>query len=651
VTDFTAGLVEIEFTPGTWTDVTPWYLLPVTIRQGRATPFEDVSPGVLKLRLDNSEGRFTPESGNSPYFPNVVEGKRIRFSVIKSAVTYPRFHGFIQAWDVDFPGQSMTESIVTVTATDGLGLMAQRRMRSNVTEIALWRGRVSGLKVDAFEASGQANGFIAQLTNYSADSAKGGTGAAYSGNFPTLQFAQDDDLSAGGVVTANPDSNGDSCQTILGLQSGVEWISFMYRTPTELLTGASVDFGVSAFYTLGTATMVYNLRASNNGTLNGLWVQNSAGTLLGLLANLPYGQWVRISLRRNSGTPTSTDWVVERYDGSSNSLTTVGDLRTVREVWWPGQCTGASTRKAPGSWAGLVAWNSRAFTTSDTDNYSAERAAAGNTVGARTASLANSMDIQGVTLLTFGTTTQSAVNGLWSGRTALDIGQEIARTANGILWHSPDDIVTVYGGDLCRPEQPLITCELENDTLGSLNAVRGVDQFPTRVEVVSTAARYVTRDVTLDGQDRTLTVSSIHATAPGMVDLANTLLVTSKGLRLSKITLDLSGASTDFVPLLFDPLGLGGLFPTARIRIQVPPSHFGVNSLDAYVQGWTETYDDGRAYIEMDLTPAATPAPTRKVVQPTLSAAAVGGFNRTRTAPPRPILTSHIDGGFRRFQP
>ena len=42
-----------------------------------------------------------------------------------------------------------------------------------------------------------------------------------------------------------------------------------------------------------------------------------------------------------------------------------------------------------------------------------------------------------------------------------------------------------------------------------------------------------------------------------------------------------------------------------RIRLLVPASHFGASFKDAFVQGWTETYDPKNgATITFDLTPA-----------------------------------------------
>ncbi|MCL5460091.1 hypothetical protein M3M33_15750, partial [Loigolactobacillus coryniformis] len=83
-----------------------------------STPFEDIGAGVLKVRLDNYDGRFMPENQGSPYYPNVLPGKQIRFKLTKSATTWTRFVGSIQAWEPKFPESSIARAYVDITAVD-----------------------------------------------------------------------------------------------------------------------------------------------------------------------------------------------------------------------------------------------------------------------------------------------------------------------------------------------------------------------------------------------------------------------------------------------------------------------------------------------------------------------------------------------------
>lgn len=66
-----------------WTDITSYLDVQagVMIRRGRADEFSRVQPGTLALTLKNSDGRFTMSRAASPYYPNVVPGKRVRLGL------------------------------------------------------------------------------------------------------------------------------------------------------------------------------------------------------------------------------------------------------------------------------------------------------------------------------------------------------------------------------------------------------------------------------------------------------------------------------------------------------------------------------------------------------------------------------------------
>lgn len=84
-------IVEIEFVSGTWTDVSAYVSLRDGMSHGfgRTNAYEVCSTGSLSLVLDNPDGRFTPgaplikdpttsATSPHPYYPNVLENKRIR---------------------------------------------------------------------------------------------------------------------------------------------------------------------------------------------------------------------------------------------------------------------------------------------------------------------------------------------------------------------------------------------------------------------------------------------------------------------------------------------------------------------------------------------------------------------------------------------
>lgn len=96
--------IEVEFTEDVWTDITPYYLAEqgsITVQRGRSDESSEVQEGTLGLTLNNSDGRFTPSRAASPYYPNVIDGKHIRVSVVftpKNWVTNPSFETNLNGW-------------------------------------------------------------------------------------------------------------------------------------------------------------------------------------------------------------------------------------------------------------------------------------------------------------------------------------------------------------------------------------------------------------------------------------------------------------------------------------------------------------------------------------------------------------------------
>lgn len=117
------GRIEVEFTPGVWTNVTA-YQLPgaITITTGRTDAGERMLPGRMTgLRLDNTDGRFTVGNASSPYWPNVTSGKQVRVSLKDPASIfwYPRFTGRVEGWPLSWADNGAT-CVVSLSAVDAL---------------------------------------------------------------------------------------------------------------------------------------------------------------------------------------------------------------------------------------------------------------------------------------------------------------------------------------------------------------------------------------------------------------------------------------------------------------------------------------------------------------------------------------------------
>lgn len=102
--------VQIDFAndPGShnegWSDVTPYARGVSYSRGGRNNELQRTEAGTLQLLLDNRDGRFDPTNTASPYYPGVKRMRRIRVQARWNSVTYSRWYGFIEAWQLDWPG-------------------------------------------------------------------------------------------------------------------------------------------------------------------------------------------------------------------------------------------------------------------------------------------------------------------------------------------------------------------------------------------------------------------------------------------------------------------------------------------------------------------------------------------------------------------
>lgn len=128
-------VVEVEFTPGVWTDLSTRVDLeqPFSIKGGRSDPYSDVGPTTLTgLVLRNDDGHLTPGNAASPYFPNVRRNRRIRVKVVATS-TVQRFLGYIDSWGVMLSTEPVTEA--RVEATDRFKILARTSIPSTVATL------------------------------------------------------------------------------------------------------------------------------------------------------------------------------------------------------------------------------------------------------------------------------------------------------------------------------------------------------------------------------------------------------------------------------------------------------------------------------------------------------------------------------------
>lgn len=115
--------VEVEFTAGTWTDVTADVdgVAGINLKFGRTSEFSTPQVATCSLVLDDLSGKYTALNPASPYYPNIRPRRRLRVSNQYG----PRFVGYIRGWPPGFDG---VRRIVQIDAYDRMGLLARRTL-------------------------------------------------------------------------------------------------------------------------------------------------------------------------------------------------------------------------------------------------------------------------------------------------------------------------------------------------------------------------------------------------------------------------------------------------------------------------------------------------------------------------------------------
>lgn len=151
--------VDIEFTAGVWTNVSAYVSLRqgISLKFGRTDSYGAPQVATAQLRLDNFDGRFTPKSSGSPYYPNVVPRKRLRVSYASGSS--PRFVGYIKQW---LPTVDGDQHYVTLSATCRLDVLSRSSLSGAHRQAMRALAPVTWLPMDDSDtfAVGTANGTL-----------------------------------------------------------------------------------------------------------------------------------------------------------------------------------------------------------------------------------------------------------------------------------------------------------------------------------------------------------------------------------------------------------------------------------------------------------------------------------------------------------
>lgn len=593
-------VVEVELTAGVWTDITTSVVGDsIEITVGKDSPAGDIQPGTLDLVLDNFDGTWTPDNPLSTYYPNVVEGKRIRVVVNKGTpggystgaygtgpysgtlASSARFVGRVTTWEPDFPDVP-NQSKTRVQAVDALGDLARNTMPLPL--LPMLQAEEATISAGPTQAC-----FLFPLRGgYRYLDAVAGV-ASLTAYQPTT----------GGELSWQADASfpggGDDC---VSLTNGV---GFQF-TPGALFSAAWSGVGVAVRLNAGSSGKFLAMtdRRPFRPNLNGFcaeWDGVSAITFVEYVAG--------------TGTTLATvtaepGWHVVSFD--PNNFYVDGDTYTVSptlpvswELVYLGGQMDISARDLFSSQSNLLAAHSYLLATGQSLATVTQNVATQAGIDGLNASLGWSSSVSSVI----------AVPPATDGRTALDVVSDLANSQAGIAYvaysqSDPQPIILVANTD-SRDTAVDLTLDAEDDLVGGPTLDRNVYEKVSSATAKTSLDSVTVTDATLTGTYGASTAErqSVLSDANMLAASASDLIAQTKSskLRLSKVTFDLATASNDLYSNWF------GLALGERVRVSnLPSTYFGVTQMDGYVLGWTERPTVYGYEVTLNLQPADAPA-------------------------------------------
>lgn len=108
--------IEIEFTPGVWTDVSD-DLMSGSITRGKQRELDRYQAGRSTITLENSDRLYDPTYSAGSYYGNLKPNKRIRITATYAAVTFALFAGYINSIRQQSTGPNSNRAVIQ--ASDG----------------------------------------------------------------------------------------------------------------------------------------------------------------------------------------------------------------------------------------------------------------------------------------------------------------------------------------------------------------------------------------------------------------------------------------------------------------------------------------------------------------------------------------------------
>jgi hypothetical protein len=597
----------------TWTDVTAYVLQRdgVQVSFGRPDEFSTVQPSTLAITLNNRDGRFTPGYTSGAYYPNVKIGKRIRVTATRSAVNYIRFDGHVNEWPLTWPSNRSAYAEVRITATDRLQRLGETgELRSMLEEEILFDTPAAYYPLS--EGSGAtAASNIALTSQGSATILQLGTGG-------TLEFGSGtgpgvDGLSAvvlafstrvnGKYLQADlPATVGTTSAVTLECWFNTETLPTATHAPAATLTTPNTQGSLSIGLAGDSsghleAKYVSGALSANSFTLSSSTAYNDGLTHQAAITLARSGSTVTIRLYADGAEVNNDTFTVANLDtysgiqiGGMDIITTfVGDED---QQVFNGTLSHAAAYSSTLSAARILAHYQAGTELVERTDERIDRIADWIALPAADRNLDTGDSTVGA---------QAA-----SGRQPVEVVEEVAATEQGVVFFK-DGVLTFHNRSRRYNTTPTITLsittrqvaddlELPNDDTGLSNDV-----------TVSRAGGGSSRAINQTSIDtyglRRESISTAADTDQACESLANWRVTNyaDPGVRVPNVTVDLARlenqAASQVALLLAASIG-------TRVQLAGLPSQAPASTVDLFIEGWTEIFDQKTWRIVFNTSPA-----------------------------------------------
>jgi hypothetical protein len=563
------------------------YLLgEVTITRGRSSEADDIQPGVLAGTLDNTTGRFTPDNPLSALHPSDGDGARTRFFVWRGGTFYPRHQGRLVVGEPTLENGDTARAVMPFQSVGILGEMAGRTLRCDFVE--RWRQVAETNNVDLYALEGTT------LENI-------GTGGGTARIVPSKTGAGTWDVQApDGVmldwsITLTPAvTQSPTLQFRCGSSyTATNMIVFSFRTAQRIVAGGSARTVARGLDSSG--GQVWSLRLVDNAGQTDLNLYDASAALVSTVYSgfAAVGddsgddQWFTFSLENNG---TQSAYLRRCVDGVLVSGGVTGGI------------TSQDTRTLILGAAAAASFGGVAMSDYVTDSQSLYTVLSPRTsAGTRYADLNLYADYASSTS---GSRFTEISRKALGGRSAFDVLAEVARTSGSLVTESRSSYsLAFFLADTLRLPAVALTVDVQAD-LGAEWPWRKGD-VPSSVTVTYPAGQVTVTDATRVRVDES--IDTCAADALGARNVASSRVNSSRRLRLTRLVVDLAGASNDLWASMM-ALEVGD-----RIRVTLGAAdsllvaQYGYTYVDVYAAGWVEHYGQDVAYWEIDTIPADDP--------------------------------------------